>query len=92
MTRSLKKGPFVDHHLLAKVEKAVATKDKKPVKTWSRRSMVLPEFIGLTIAVHNGKQHVPVYVTRPDGGPQAGRIRPDAHLQGSPRGQESPKK
>lgn len=63
MTRSLKKGPFVDHHLLAKAEKAVATKDKKPVKTWSRRSMVLPEFIGLTIAVHNGKQHVPVYVT-----------------------------
>jgi small subunit ribosomal protein S19 len=63
MTRSLKKGPFVDHHLMAKVEKAVATKDKKPIKTWSRRSMVLPEFIGLTIAVHNGKQHVPVYVT-----------------------------
>ena len=63
MTRSLKKGPFVDHHLVAKVEKAIATKDKKPVKTWSRRSMVLPEFIGLTIAVHNGKQHVPVYVT-----------------------------
>ena len=63
MTRSLKKGPFVDHHLLAKVEKAIATKDKKPVKTWSRRSMVLPEFIGLTIAVHNGKQHVPVHVS-----------------------------
>ena len=63
MTRSLKKGPFVDHHLMAKVEKAVATKDKKPVKTWSRRSMILPEFIGLTIAVHNGKQHVPVYIT-----------------------------
>ena len=63
MTRSLTNGLFVDHHLLAKVEKAIATKDKKPVKTWSRRSMVLPEFIGLTIAVHNGKQHVPVYVT-----------------------------
>lgn len=63
MTRSLKKGPFVDHHLLAKVEKAIATKDKKPVKTWSRRSMVLPEFIGLTIAVHNGKQHIPVYIS-----------------------------
>ena len=62
MTRSLKKGPFVDHHLLAKVDKAVATKDKKPVKTWSRRSMILPDFIGLTIAVHNGKQHVPVLV------------------------------
>ena len=62
MARSLKKGPFVDHHLLAKVEKAVETKDKKPVKTWSRRSTILPEFIGLTIAVHNGKQHVPVYI------------------------------
>ena len=63
MTRSLKKGPFVDHHLLVKVDKAVASKDKKPIKTWSWRSMILPEFIGLTIAVHNGKQHVPVYVT-----------------------------
>ena len=62
MARSLKKGPFVDLHLLAKVEKAVETKDKKPVKTWSRRSTILPEFIGLTIAVHNGKQHVPVYI------------------------------
>ena len=62
MARSLKKGPFVDHHLMAKVEKAVSTKDKKPVKTWSRRSTILPEFIGLTIAVHNGKQHVPVYI------------------------------
>ena len=62
MTRSLKKGPFVDHHLMAKVDKAVANKDKKPIKTWSRRSTILPEFIGLTIAVHNGKQHVPVYV------------------------------
>ena len=62
MARSLKKGPFVDQHLLAKVEKAVETKDKKPVKTWSRRSTILPEFIGLTIAVHNGKQHVPVYI------------------------------
>ena len=63
MTRSLKKGPFVDHHLLAKVEKATANSDKKPVKTWSRRSTILPEFIGLTIAVHNGRQHVPVFVT-----------------------------
>ena len=62
MARSLKKGPFVDHHLMAKVEKAVSTQDKKPVKTWSRRSTILPEFIGLTIAVHNGKQHVPVYI------------------------------
>ena len=63
MGRSLKKGPFVDHHLAQKADKAVTNKHKKPIKTWSRRSMVLPEFIGLTIAVHNGKQHVPVYIT-----------------------------
>ena len=63
MTRSVKKGPFIDAHLLKKVEAAVQTKDKKPIKTWSRRSTILPDFIGLTIAVHNGRQHVPVYVT-----------------------------
>ena len=62
MARSVKKGPFVDHHLLEKVEAASAGKDKRPIKTWSRRSTVLPEFIGLTIAVHNGKQHVPVFI------------------------------
>jgi small subunit ribosomal protein S19 len=62
MARSVKKGPFVDAHLLAKVEKAVANKDKKPIKTWSRRSTIVPDFIGVTIAVHNGKQHVPVFV------------------------------
>ena len=63
MTRSVKKGPFIDAHLLKKVEVAVQTKDKKPIKTWSRRSTILPDFIGPTIAVHNGRQHVPVYVT-----------------------------
>jgi small subunit ribosomal protein S19 len=63
MARSIKKGPFVDTHLLKKVETARATNDKRPVKTWSRRSTVLPEFVGLTIAVHNGKQHIPVYVS-----------------------------
>jgi small subunit ribosomal protein S19 len=61
--RSLKKGPFIDLHLLKKVETALAKGDKKPIKTWSRRSTVFPEMVGLTIAVHNGKQHVPVYVT-----------------------------
>jgi small subunit ribosomal protein S19 len=61
--RSLKKGPFVDLHLLNKVLEAVESKSKKPIKTWSRRSMILPDMIGLTIAVHNGKQHVPVFVT-----------------------------
>ncbi|MDD3529034.1 MAG: 30S ribosomal protein S19 [Gallionellaceae bacterium] len=63
MARSIKKGPFVDGHLLKKVEAAQAGTDKRPIKTWSRRSTVLPDFVGLTIAVHNGKQHIPVYVT-----------------------------
>ncbi|NLR74823.1 MULTISPECIES: 30S ribosomal protein S19 [Leeia] len=62
MARSIKKGPFVDGHLLKKVETVRATNDKRPIKTWSRRSTVLPDFVGLTIAVHNGRQHVPVYV------------------------------
>lgn len=62
MARSIKKGPFVDGHLMAKVDTAQSTRDKKPIKTWSRRSTILPEFIGLTIAVHNGRQHVPVVV------------------------------
>ena len=63
MARSIKKGPFVDLHLLKKVETVRATNDKRPVKTWSRRSTVLPTFVGLTIAVHNGKQHIPVYIS-----------------------------
>lgn len=63
MPRSIKKGPFVDNHLIIKVEKAVASNDKRPIKTWSRRSMVLPEMVGLTIAVHNGRLHVPIYIS-----------------------------
>ena len=63
MPRSLRKGPFVDLHLLKKVEAAVATNDKRPIKTWSRRSMIVPDMVGLTISVHNGRQHVPVYVS-----------------------------
>ncbi|GAP66095.1 30S ribosomal protein S19 [Mizugakiibacter sediminis] len=62
MPRSLKKGPFVDLHLLKKVEAASAASNKRPIKTWSRRSMILPEMVGLTIAVHNGRQHVPVLI------------------------------
>jgi len=61
--RSIKKGPYVDHHLIKKVDEAVASNSKRPIKTWSRRSMVLPEMVGLTIAVYNGRQHVPVLVT-----------------------------
>lgn len=63
MPRSLKKGPFIDLHLLKKVEVAAEKNDRKPVKTWSRRSMILPQMVGLTIAVHNGRQHVPVIIT-----------------------------
>jgi small subunit ribosomal protein S19 len=63
MPRSIKKGPFIDLHLLKKVETAQANNNKRPIKTWSRRSMVIPEMLGLTLAVHNGKQHVPVFVT-----------------------------
>ena len=63
MPRSLKKGPFIDLHLMKKVEAAIASNDKRPIKTWSRRSMVSPDMVALTIAVHNGRQHVPVFVT-----------------------------
>src|SRR5438876_3840427 len=63
MARSIKKGPFVDHHLMKKVDAARGSNDKRPIKTWSRRSTIVPDFVGLTMAVHNGKQHIPVYVT-----------------------------
>ncbi|HPF73677.1 MAG: 30S ribosomal protein S19 [Lysobacteraceae bacterium] len=62
MARSLKKGPFVDHHLQQKVEAAMESNNKRPIKTWSRRSMVVPEMVGFTIAVHNGRQHIPVLI------------------------------
>jgi small subunit ribosomal protein S19 len=63
MARSIKKGPFVDLHLAKKVDAVRGTNDKRPIKTWSRRSTIVPDFVGLTIAVHNGKQHIPVYIT-----------------------------
>ena len=63
MARSIRKGPFIDGHLLAKVAAAEASKSKKPIKTWSRRSTIVPEMIDLTIAVHNGRDHIPVYIT-----------------------------
>ena len=62
MPRSLKKGPFIDHHLYKKVQDAVEANNKRPIKTWSRRSMVIPDMVGLTIAIHNGRQHVPVLI------------------------------
>jgi len=63
VARSVKKGPFVDHHLMQKVETAVANNDKRPIKTWSRRSMILPEMVGLTISIHNGRDHMPIFIT-----------------------------
>ena len=74
MARSVKKGPFVDGHLLKKIAAAVAISDKKPIKTWSRRSSILPDFISLTLAVHNGKQHIPVFVTENMVGHKLGEI------------------
>ena len=82
MSRSLKKGPFVDGHLMKKVETAQATRDKRPLKTWSRRSTILPEFIGLTIAVHNGRQHVPVYINENMVGHKLGEFAPTRTYKG----------
>jgi small subunit ribosomal protein S19 len=82
MGRSLRKGPFVDSHLLSKVEKAKETNDKKAIKTWSRRSMILPEFIGLTFAVHNGKKFIPVYVSENMVGHKMGEFAPTRTFAG----------
>ena len=82
MTRSLKKGPFVDHHLLAKVEKATAIKDKKPIKTWSRRSTILPQFVGLTFSVYNGHKFIPVSVNEDMVGHKLGEFAPTRTFPG----------
>jgi len=63
MARSIKKGPFIDHHLAKKVADSAETNNKRPIKTWSRRSMIMPEMVGMTIAVHNGRQHVPILIS-----------------------------
>ena len=82
MPRSLHKGPFVDLHLMNKVEKAVANNDKRPIKTWSRRSMVLPDMVGLTIAIHNGRQHVPVVINEDMVGHKLGEFAPTRTYRG----------
>ncbi|MBR1924912.1 MAG: 30S ribosomal protein S19 [Ruminobacter sp.] len=82
MPRSLKKGPFIDQHLLQKVEKAVESNDKKPIKTWSRRSIIIPSMIGMTIAVHNGRQHVPVYISDEMLGHKLGEFAPTRTFKG----------
>ena len=92
MARSIKKGPFVDGHLMKKVETAQAAKDKRPIKTWSRRSTILPDFIGLTIAVHNGKQHVPVYITDQMVGHKLGEFALTRTFKGHPADKKVVKK
>ena len=91
MGRSLKKGPFVDAHLIDKVEAVRATSDKRPTKTWSRRSTILPEFIGLTIAVHNGKQHIPVFVTENMVGHKLGEFSLTRTFKGHTAGKKAKK-
>ena len=91
MGRSIKKGPFVDAHLLKKVEGVRATSDKRPIKTWSRRSTVLPAFVGLTIAVHNGKQHIPVYVTENMVGHKLGEFSLTRTFKGHTAGKKAKK-
>ena len=82
MPRSLKKGPFIDLHLVKKVEAAQGQSTKRPIKTWSRRSMVTPDMIGLTIAVHNGRQHVPVFVSENMVGHKRGEFSPTRTFKG----------
>ncbi len=82
MPRSLKKGPFIDLHLMKKVEDAVEKGEKRPIKTWSRRSMISPDMVGLTIAVYNGKQHVPVFVTEDMVGHKLGEFSPTRTYRG----------
>jgi small subunit ribosomal protein S19 len=92
MARSVKKGPFIDGHLLKKVEVALAKNDKKPIKTWSRRSTVTPDFVGLTIAVHNGKAHVPVYVSDQMVGHKLGEFALTRTFKGHPADKKVAKK
>ena len=82
MPRSIKKGPFIDHHLVKKVENAVETNNRRPIKTWSRRSMVSPDMISLTIAIHNGRQHVPVLITEDMVGHKLGEFAPTRTYKG----------
>lgn len=82
MPRSLRKGPFIDHHLIQKVDTAVENNSKKPIKTWSRRSMILPTMVGLTIAVHNGRLHVPVLINENMVGHKLGEFAPTRTFKG----------
>jgi len=80
--RSIKKGPFIDHHLFKKIDDAIKNSSRKPIKTWSRRSMIIPDMLGLTIAVHNGKLHIPVLVTENMVGHKLGEFAPTRTYKG----------
>ena len=82
MPRALRKGPFVDLHLLRKVSEASANKDRRPIRTWSRRSMIVPDMVGLTISVHNGRQHVPVFISEDMVGHKLGEFAPTRTYRG----------
>ena len=82
MPRSLKKGPHLDHHLVKKVEEARKNNDKKPIKTWARRSMISPDMVGLTISVYNGRQHIPVFITENMVGHKLGEFSPTRTYRG----------
>ncbi len=82
MARSIKKGPFIDHHLAKKVSDSIETNNKRPIKTWSRRSMILPEMVGLTIAVHNGRQHIPILINDQMIGHKLGEFAPTRTFRG----------
>ena len=82
MPRALRKGPFVDLHLMRKVNEAAANNDRRPIRTWSRRSMVVPDMVGLTIAVHNGRQHVPVFISEDMVGHKLGEFAPTRTYRG----------
>lgn len=82
MPRSLRKGPFVDLHLIRKVNEAAANSDRRPIRTWSRRSMIIPDMVGLTIAVHNGRAHVPVFISEDMVGHKLGEFAPTRTYRG----------
>ncbi len=92
MARSVKKGPFVDEHLLKKVEQANKTNDKRVIRTWSRRSTIIPEMVGQTLAVHDGRKHVPVYITESMVGHKLGEFASTRTFRGHNTGDRAARK
>ena len=89
MPRTIKKGPYVDHHLMKKVDEAVASNSKRPIKTWSRRSTIVPEMVGITLAVHNGRKFIPVFISENMVGHKLGEFSPTRTFYGHASGKKS---